>query len=353
MRKSRLTGRRKRELKKNLYKKPLIALYLFFMVLSLMAGNTNAAFNDIETVSGSLHVSWPIEEEPPEEWDKSSLEFIKPNGYEEDYIFTTVTNGGDGDMEGTSEYQVYFVPNSNANINKFKALFGEDNVNAWKDYPNCSNSNPHKTKMQVLLYEGTIPALESGSSVQLSYDFDELSDEEQNLIFSTKGSYDFIGYHRPGHSNNYDSRQCIADRGLERPQVLTESIDNDSDEDKQEENAVQGEQDIPVNSEAKNDEDEVGEQNLKDQQKTQEKNTRDNNENMNNETTNINEEEKSTQSTSQEVETQTEKEDQTNEESKNNESEDESVSEAKEQPTDEKEEIDFVKEGESDETESN
>ncbi|RPF54025.1 amyloid fiber anchoring/assembly protein TapA [Aquisalibacillus elongatus] len=112
MRKSRLTERRKRELKKSLILKPLVGVYLMFLFLSSITGSTEAAFNDVEGLSASLKVGWEIDED--EKWDKSSLSFDGMEvGGNCDRIYAYVKNGGDGDMEVPWSYQVIKISQGN------------------------------------------------------------------------------------------------------------------------------------------------------------------------------------------------------------------------------------------------
>ncbi|MFD2638927.1 amyloid fiber anchoring/assembly protein TapA [Piscibacillus salipiscarius] len=136
MRKSRLTARRKRELKKSLFIKPLIGLYLLFLFLSSIAGSTEAAFNDVEEISASLKVGWELDED--EKWDKSSLTFDGQKvGGNCDRIYAYVKNGGDGDMEVPWGYQV------------IKISQGNDGD---------------------VIHEGETPLIDSGDSAELAYE---------------------------------------------------------------------------------------------------------------------------------------------------------------------------------------
>lgn len=69
--------------------------------------NTNAAFNDVENVVASIHVSWPIDL-----WDKSSLNFenMETGGKcSPPYIYTKLKNDGE-DMEfSTWSWELYQI----------------------------------------------------------------------------------------------------------------------------------------------------------------------------------------------------------------------------------------------------
>ncbi|WP_156288275.1 amyloid fiber anchoring/assembly protein TapA [Oceanobacillus salinisoli] len=130
---------------------------------------TNASFNDIEEVSARLQVQWEQEEE---EWDKSSLEFSEKDS---DYgfcsaeitgLFSVIKNVGDGDMAGSSEFVLHYDP----------------------------DKAPNKNRPGEIIYTGTINPLESGESVILKYEPDEIHSLQP-------GYYKFKANHRPGHGN--------------------------------------------------------------------------------------------------------------------------------------------------------
>ncbi|GEN44341.1 hypothetical protein [Alkalibacillus haloalkaliphilus] len=226
MRKSRLTQRRKRELMRTLYMKPLIAIYILFLIIAMTAGGTQAAFNDLERENVNFQAGeWDYEDDDDsedDEWDKSSLTFVDPSGVdaEEGYIFSTVKNTGD-DMEGTSEYEIYYIlkinqgnGNNNENIiTEFYEQFGEENVKP-RETGQCKNEEgedegQHPQHMQVLIHEGEIPAINSGETTNLEYDFNDLTTEQKQLLQAEIGDFEFRGYHRPGHGHDDENRKCI------------------------------------------------------------------------------------------------------------------------------------------------
>ncbi len=94
-----------------------------------------------------------------EEWDKSSLEFVSPYGYEEtsDKVFATIENSGDEDMEGGSIWELYYKNTGNP-------MFGS------------------------MITNGGFGPLESGESITIEASASEGA-----------GIYKFKAYQRPGH----------------------------------------------------------------------------------------------------------------------------------------------------------
>ena len=88
-------------------------------------------------------------------WNKSSLEFLD-QGYEQGEVWATIWNGGDGDMSGPVEWELYYAEKGNPK-------FGE------------------------IIASGNVPALESG--------------ENYTIWAPTMdpGNYMFKAYQRPGH----------------------------------------------------------------------------------------------------------------------------------------------------------
>ncbi|MBP1948183.1 amyloid fiber anchoring/assembly protein TapA [Virgibacillus litoralis] len=159
----------------------VIQLFIIWCCI-LIAGtyfntHTNASFNDIEEINGKLHVNWEqddVKDPPPEEeyWDKSSLKFSGDNaeyGFcERDVsgLLSGIINGGGGDMNGESEYDVHYH----------------------------QEKDPNKNRLGDVVYTGVIQPLKSGESTILKFEPDNLSDLEP-------GKYKFKAYQRPGHGD--------------------------------------------------------------------------------------------------------------------------------------------------------
>jgi YqxM protein len=72
---------------------------------------TNASFNDVEEVTASLHVNWPVAE-----WDKSSLDFDKGSlqrggTCSPPYIFAEIYNDGEDMTFSTWSWELFEVSN--------------------------------------------------------------------------------------------------------------------------------------------------------------------------------------------------------------------------------------------------
>ncbi|GEL78413.1 amyloid fiber anchoring/assembly protein TapA [Tenuibacillus multivorans] len=200
MRRGRLTERRKKELRRNLYIKPLISIYLFFLILSLMVGSTNAAFNDIEDISSSLHVKWELSEDElpdePGEWDKSSLDFDgMGSGGSCTGIWAEVRNSGDGDMLSPWKYHVIKISKGN-------------------------NGD--------VIFEGDIPLLKSGESTNLEYN-GSLENGKYKFRFIRPEGHP--GGDNGGYSNSIQVKDCA-----EAPSDVEEGQDATGDEGGNEEN---------------------------------------------------------------------------------------------------------------------
>ncbi|OLO38831.1 hypothetical protein BTR23_11270 [Alkalihalophilus pseudofirmus] len=218
MRKGRLTEKRKKELLRGLYIKPMLFFFLLFIVVAQITGGTSALFNDVETIKESIYV--PIWEDEDEEWDKSSLEFLKGStsyGYkkETDSVFATVMNSGDEDMKGNSEFELYYIVNSNnMNPQKFIDVFGEANVTQREVGQGKDKDKGPPTQYQILVYQGEIPQLVKDHKAVLSVMLveleNELGEKKLELLLEDKnGEFKFKGYHRPGHGNNDEIRKVI------------------------------------------------------------------------------------------------------------------------------------------------
>ncbi|WP_167262021.1 amyloid fiber anchoring/assembly protein TapA [Alkalibacillus almallahensis] len=117
MRQRRLTKKRRRQMKRNLYIKPLVTVYIAFLLLALTVDGTAAKFNDITSVEGAFQVGeWtpdiPDDDEDEEEegWDKSSLTFTGGVHGGCEQIIATIKNSGE-DMTSPWEYHVYRAAN--------------------------------------------------------------------------------------------------------------------------------------------------------------------------------------------------------------------------------------------------
>ncbi|SEQ84174.1 YqxM protein [Virgibacillus subterraneus] len=175
---------RKKRTRKHLtsYNKTATVIQVFIIwCCILIAGtyfnsHTNASFNDIEEINGELHVNWELDDvkDPPQEeyWDKSSLKFSGENaeyGFcERDVsgLFSGVINGGDGDMNGESAYDVHYH----------------------------QDKAPNKNRLGDVVYSGVIQPLETGESIILKFEPDNLNDLEP-------GKYKFKAYQRLGHGD--------------------------------------------------------------------------------------------------------------------------------------------------------
>ncbi|MGD6960980.1 amyloid fiber anchoring/assembly protein TapA [Fictibacillus phosphorivorans] len=133
----------------------IIFYSLTFSTLHL-TGNTGAYFNDTESVNGIIQVgTWP------EKWDKSSLLFLPntkqiTNNNQCLPVKVTIKNGGDKDMQGSVNYEVW-----------------------WAE-----KGNP---KDGMKISSGEVKALKSGESLVLS------------LTPTENGIYKFKAFQRPGH----------------------------------------------------------------------------------------------------------------------------------------------------------
>ena len=99
----------------------------------------------------------PVSATVAPEWDKSSLSFNGSCTGNCEVVQAQVCNTGDGDMAGTSSYEVYWA----------------------------ASGNP---KDGTVVASGTIPALNSGECTTLTYDPN-----------GSAGNYMFKAYQRPGH----------------------------------------------------------------------------------------------------------------------------------------------------------
>jgi YqxM protein len=145
-------------------------VYLLFYLAFQLTAPTSAYFNDLEQVRGSLSAADDFGGDDEEEkWDKSSLEKVEGgNSYGGDCteMFATIKNGGDRNMEGQVDYEVYWSETSNQ---------------PFKD--------------GEVVFTGQVPALERGETFEMTYKPDE-----------GNGYYMFKSYQRPGHPGKSSER---------------------------------------------------------------------------------------------------------------------------------------------------
>ncbi|MET3684205.1 YqxM protein [Alkalibacillus flavidus] len=111
MRRKRLTEKRRRQMKRGLYIKPIIMVYVVLLLFVLTIDGTTARFNDVTSVEGSLTVgSWTPDIPEEETWDKSSLSFVGGTEGNCQRITATVKNTGET-MESSWTYHVYHAAN--------------------------------------------------------------------------------------------------------------------------------------------------------------------------------------------------------------------------------------------------
>ncbi|MFG6496212.1 amyloid fiber anchoring/assembly protein TapA [Fictibacillus sp. UD] len=129
-----------------------LIFYTFAFSILYLTGNTAAYFNDTKNVNGEIKVGiW---------WDQSSLSFIAKqqtvNKGQCIPVVTTIKNGGDRDMQGSVNYEVWWAEKGNP-----------------KDGMKISG--------------GEVKALKTGESFNLSYSSNK------------NGNYKFKAYQRTGH----------------------------------------------------------------------------------------------------------------------------------------------------------
>jgi YqxM protein len=179
---------------KHKYFVQLVRLYVIvlitFFTFSNLTGNTKAEFYDLDNLNLPISTgTWAIQN-PIEDWDKSSLKLTSDLIFNclDKSISITVKNAGDGNMAGTSTFTVYKL-----NGNERESIFGT----------------------------GTIPKLDSGASVTLTYS-----------PITEPGKYELQIHQRPGHGNDNNGqgdengRKAKVDIGSQCFQTLS----NDSSE---------------------------------------------------------------------------------------------------------------------------
>ncbi|WP_404468894.1 amyloid fiber anchoring/assembly protein TapA [Sutcliffiella horikoshii] len=189
----------------------LLSIWVILSIaLVYLTGNTDAYFYDNSSVTGVLTAGfW---EEKVEQWDKSSLKFIEPHkeltitSCEPQNIMSTIKNTGN-DMQGSTEYFVYYIDKGNPKNGEIK-------------------------------YEGFIDPIVNDSSQQLQYNS------------SIPGNYKFKALQRPGHGNEENEQHelwsetitLICEEVEEKEEVKDKDVDesskkvNENAEDKKEVN---------------------------------------------------------------------------------------------------------------------
>jgi YqxM protein len=167
-----------------------LGLIFYSMTLSTLylTGNTGAYFNDTASVNGVIQAgTWP------EGWDKSSLTFLSNNKQSANKgqctpINATIKNGGDKDMQGPVNYEVW-----------------------WAE-----KGNP---KDGVKIGGGEVRALKSGESLILSFTPDK------------NGIYKFKAYQRTGHPGQDElwsdeiAVNCFNSKNIEEPKEVPEKTE--------------------------------------------------------------------------------------------------------------------------------
>lgn len=125
-----------------------VIFYTLTISTLYLTGNTGAYFNDAASVNGVIQAgTW---------WDKSSLKFENGKRDQCTPIKATVKNNGDGNMQGSVPYEVWWA----------------------------NKGNP---KDGVKVFSGEVKALKRGESLTLSY------------ASKKDGNYKFKAYQRDGH----------------------------------------------------------------------------------------------------------------------------------------------------------
>lgn len=95
----------------------LTVWYLLILTGIQLNSYTNAAFNDIEEVTASLHVNWDVDEDADNDWDKSSLDFDKPwlkrgGACNPPYLYAEIYNDGEDMTHSVWRWELYQVSNA-------------------------------------------------------------------------------------------------------------------------------------------------------------------------------------------------------------------------------------------------
>jgi YqxM protein len=178
-----------------------LGLIFYSMTFSIfyLTGNTLAYFNDSASVNGIIQIgTWQ------EQWDKSSLTFLPNNKQSANKgqctpINATIKNGGDRDMQGPVNYEVW-----------------------WAE-----KGNP---KDGVKIGGGEVRALKSGENLILSF------------TSGKNGIYKFKAYQRSGHPGQGElwsdelAVNCFNSKSIEVPKEVPEKTEVEKEpEQKQEE----------------------------------------------------------------------------------------------------------------------
>jgi YqxM protein len=198
-----------------------LGLIFYSMTFSIfyLTGNTLAYFNDSASVNGIIQIgTWQ------EQWDKSSLTFLPNNKQSANKgqctpINATIKNGGDGDMQGPVNYEIW-----------------------WTE-----KGNP---KDGIKVGGGEVKALKSGESLILSYS-------------ATKdGNFKFKAYQRTGHPGQGElwSEEilvnCFNAKSIEEPKDNPEKTEEgktpeqEQPQPEKEEQTQQSQQSEPITPEA-------------------------------------------------------------------------------------------------------
>ncbi|MFG6118819.1 amyloid fiber anchoring/assembly protein TapA [Thalassobacillus sp. B23F22_16] len=241
---SRLSDFRKKH--RSIMVKLFSIFYVSTLILSYATSDTGAFFNSKSVAKTTIQAGhW----EEKSLWDKSSLKFVKEKGGEVKElmeqgckplkIMAAIKNSG-SDMEGTSEFEVYY----------------------------SESGNPMKKGEKIA--DGTIEIIKKDGVGEISY------------IAKEPGNYKFRAFQRPGHGNKEDERHDLwsdtitvecdeeeekANNDAEREdsEEETESLDQNVEKDKAEEQTDEEEsqeqteddsaQDETSNEESKNKQD--------------------------------------------------------------------------------------------------
>lgn len=177
-----------------------IIFYSMAFSILYLTGSTGAYFSDTASVNGVIQAgTWP------EGWDKSSLTFL-PNNKQSTQkgkcipINVTIKNGGDKDMQGPVNYEVW-----------------------WAEKGNPKNG--------VKVSGGEVRALKSGESLNLSFTPDK------------NGLYMFKAYQRSGHPGQGElwsdeiTVNCFKSKSTEEPKEIpakTEEVEKEPEQNQEE-----------------------------------------------------------------------------------------------------------------------
>ncbi len=164
MRQSRLRKFKKRKVGMLIIVQLFLIYYLGVYGLFEFTTPTNAAFNDVESLTLSLKTADEFgtsDDDDDGEWDKSSLKFKGQIAHCQDGTISAIVQNGEGsrDMKGSVTYEVFWA----------------------------AKGNPKPDKGGTHVESGQVPALNSGETYEIFYK-------------PTKpGNYMFRASQRPGH----------------------------------------------------------------------------------------------------------------------------------------------------------